>query len=75
MPALVWDDGASYHSLLRAKSSYKISRFFETEGVAIMTTLLSRYKIEVKEEPEFVGETFEERYTRITAFDQGLTTR
>ena len=49
-------------------------RFFETEGIAIMTMLISKYKIEVKEEPEFAGETFEERYARITAFDQGLTT-
>ena len=38
-----------------------------------MTMLVSRYKIEVKEEPEFTGETFEERYARITAFDQGIT--
>jgi len=49
-------------------------RFFETEGIAIMTVLVSKYKIEIKEEPEFAGETFEERYARITAFDQGLTT-
>jgi hypothetical protein len=39
-----------------------------------MTMLVLRYKIEVKEEPEFSSETFEERYARITAFDQGLTT-
>ena len=39
-----------------------------------MTMLVSRYKIEVKEEPEFASETFEERYARITAFDQALTT-
>ena len=39
-----------------------------------MTMLVSRYKIEVKEEPEFASETFEERYCRITAFDQALTT-
>jgi len=49
-------------------------RFFETEGIAIMTMLVSKYKISVKEEPEFTGETFEERYARITAFKQGLTT-
>jgi cytochrome P450 len=49
-------------------------RFSETEGTAVMTMLVSRYKIEVKEEPEFAGETFEERYARITAFDQGLST-
>jgi hypothetical protein len=39
-----------------------------------MTMLVPRYKIEVKEEAEFAGETFEERYARITAFNQGLTT-
>ena len=39
-----------------------------------MTMLVSRYKIEVKEEPDFAGETFEERYARITAFEQGVTT-
>jgi hypothetical protein len=39
----------------------------------VMTMLVSKYKIEVKEEPEFAGETFEERYARITAFNQGLT--
>ena len=39
-----------------------------------MTMLVSRYQIEVKEEPQFAGETFEERYARITTFDQGLTT-
>jgi hypothetical protein len=57
------------------KSSDNVSRFFETEGIAIMTMVVSRYKIEIKEEPEFVGETIDERYARITAFDQGLTTR
>jgi hypothetical protein len=59
---------------LRAEFSQICFRFFETEGIAIMTMLVSRYKIEVKEEPEFAGETFEERYARITAFDPGLTT-
>jgi hypothetical protein len=39
-----------------------------------MTMLVSKYKIEVKEEPEFAGETFEERYARITAFEHVLTT-
>ena len=37
-----------------------------------MTMLVSKYKIEIKEEPEFAGETFEERYARITAFEQRL---
>lgn len=39
-----------------------------------MTMLVSRYKIGVKEEPEFASETFEERYARITVFYEGLTT-
>jgi hypothetical protein len=39
-----------------------------------MTMLVSRYKIEIKEEPEFAGETFRERYARITDFKPGLTT-
>ena len=61
-------------ALYIVKFSHNIFRFFETEAVAILTILVSRYKIEIKEEPEFAGETFEERYARITAFDQVLTT-
>ncbi|TFK73973.1 cytochrome P450 [Pluteus cervinus] len=48
-------------------------RFFETEGIAILTMLVARYKIEVKEEPQFVGETFEERKARILTTRPGLT--
>jgi hypothetical protein len=60
---------------LGSASSCEAFRFFETEGIAIMTLMVSKYKIEIKEESEFVGETFEERYARVTAFKQGLTTR
>jgi hypothetical protein len=59
---------------LRAERLQTPFRFFETESVAMMTMLVSRYKIEVKEDPRFSSETFEERYARITAFEQGLTT-
>jgi hypothetical protein len=59
---------------LGAECSHTVFRFFETEGMAIMTMLVSRYKIEVKEEPEFAGETFEDRYARVTALGRGLTT-
>jgi hypothetical protein len=38
-----------------------------------MTMLVSKYKIEIKEEPEFAGETFEERYARITACTEAVT--
>ncbi|KAH8991730.1 cytochrome P450 [Lactarius akahatsu] len=48
-------------------------RFFETESIAAITMMMSRYRVEVKEEPEFIGETFEQRYARITASDLNLT--
>jgi len=48
-------------------------RFSETEGLVAMTMLVSKYKIEIKEEPEFAGETFEERYARITAYTEGVS--
>ena len=77
VPAVVWGNGASCRIVVESREwcfSHNIFSFFETEAVAIVTMLVSRYKIEIKEEPEFAGETFEERYARITAFDQGLTT-
>ena len=71
---LVWADGANCCSVREARVlSQFLFRFFETEGIAVMTMLVSKYKIEVKEEPEFAGETFDERYARITAFRQSLT--
>jgi len=48
-------------------------KFFETEGIAILTMLVSRYKIEVKEERQFSAETFEQRKERILASRPGLT--
>ena len=56
------------------KAKVMCRRFFETEAVAIMTMLVSRYKIEVKEEPEFAGETFEQRKARVLDFQRGVTT-
>ena len=50
-----------------------LNRFFETEAIVILTMLVSRYKIEVKEEPQFSGETFEETKARITASKSGIT--
>ncbi|THG95398.1 hypothetical protein EW026_g6249 [Hermanssonia centrifuga] len=48
-------------------------RFFETEGIAILTMLISKYKIEIKDEPEFAAESFEEKKARILQGRQGLT--
>jgi hypothetical protein len=58
----------------RDQSSRIVFRFSEIEGVAVITMLVSKYKIEIKEEPEYVDETFDERYARITAFKQTFTT-
>ena len=35
--------------------------------------LVSQYKIAIKEEPQFAGETFEERKSRILSVRAGLT--
>jgi hypothetical protein len=48
-------------------------RFFETEGIAILTLLVSRYKVELKEEPQFISESFEQRKARVLASKPGLT--
>ncbi|KAJ3575472.1 hypothetical protein NP233_g1074 [Leucocoprinus birnbaumii] len=49
-------------------------KFFETEGIAALTMLVSQYKITVKEEPEFAHETFEQRKERIMRSNSVLTT-
>lgn len=40
-------------------------RFFETEGLAILTTLVSRYKITVKDKPEWIGLSVEEKREKL----------
>jgi len=50
-----------------------LHRFFETEAIAILTTLVSQYKIGIKEEPQFAHETFEERKARILSCRFTLT--
>jgi hypothetical protein len=54
-------------------TNWWFSRFFETEGIIILTMMVLRYKIEVQEEPQFATETFEERKARILATKAGLT--
>ncbi|KIK59171.1 hypothetical protein GYMLUDRAFT_245592 [Collybiopsis luxurians FD-317 M1] len=48
-------------------------KFSETESIAVLTMFISRYKIEVKEEPQYARETFEERKARVLAWRPGLT--
>ena len=49
------------------------SRFAETESTAVLAMLVSHYKFTIKEEPQFVSETFEERKSRILSVRQVLT--
>ncbi|KAL9709164.1 hypothetical protein Ac2012v2_007518 [Leucoagaricus gongylophorus] len=48
-------------------------KFNETEGVAAITSIISRYKIEIQDEPQFKHETFEERKSRILDVQKLLT--
>jgi len=48
-------------------------KFNETEGVAAIVSLISRYKIELQDEPQFKHETFEERKARILTTKVTLT--
>lgn len=43
------------------------------EGIAVLTLFSLYYKIEVKEDPEYAHETFEERKARLLATDSFLT--
>ena len=48
-------------------------RFSEVESVAILALIIERYRVEIKEEPQFANETFEERKQRITRAKPGVT--
>ena len=48
-------------------------RFAETELVVMLTILIMRYNVEVKGDPKFSGETFEERKARVLATRQSLS--
>ena len=45
-------------------------RFSEVEQLAILTTILLEYRIEVMEEPQFLNETVEDRRGRILGADR-----
>ncbi|KIK42697.1 hypothetical protein CY34DRAFT_83093 [Suillus luteus UH-Slu-Lm8-n1] len=48
-------------------------KFSETEGAAVLTLLISRYTISIKDEPQFVGETYEQRKARVLDAQSILT--
>ena len=74
-----WEDGTSTRTavtrvlLTDHTTLSSTSRFAEVEAIAVLTMLVTRYKVEVKEEPQFASETFEERKARILASHTGLT--
>ncbi|EAU86303.2 614/534 cytochrome P450 [Coprinopsis cinerea okayama7 len=39
--------------------------FTETEGIAVLALMVSKYKVSIKEEPQFASETFEQRKARV----------
>ena len=49
-------------------------RFAETEAIAVLSILVSQFKMTIKEEPQFAAETFEQRKARILSVRLGLTT-
>lgn len=51
------------------------SSFAETEAVVVLTLMVSHYKLSIKEEPQFAGETFEQRKERVLKWKSGITIR
>ena len=47
--------------------------FAETEGVAVLALIISKYKVEVKDEPQFRSETFDQRKARLLKSQHSLT--
>ena len=77
-PCMHWTKVRVFFHLFLIKESYYLSllcsdRFFETEGIAVLAMLVSQYKIAIKEEPQFAGETFEEKKSRILSTRQIVT--
>lgn len=73
--AHVLDASQSYLKpcLFWAYGSFFFFGFFGTEEIAILTMFISKYKIEIKEEPQFSGESFGTRNARILQSKIGLT--
>lgn len=48
-------------------------RFAETEAIAVLTAIVSKYKVEVREEARFAGETFAQCKARLFKSQHSLT--
>ena len=64
---------SNFFPLYVSNPTFAVSRFSETEAIAIITMLVSKYRISIKEEPTYANETFEERKTRILACTMELS--
>lgn len=49
-------------------------KFSETEAIVVITKIVSRYTIKIAEDPNFAGESFEQRKARVMALTPGMTT-
>ena len=66
----------SYHFIVNRVARPEFtpsSRFSETEVIAALTLTILRYEVTVKDEPQFAGETFEQRKERILLTDNLVT--
>lgn len=52
--------------------SFSMHSFAELESIVVITMILQKYKVIVREEPEFAGETFEQRKERVLKMKRGL---
>ncbi|EGO29677.1 hypothetical protein SERLADRAFT_433647 [Serpula lacrymans var. lacrymans S7.9] len=48
-------------------------KFSETEGTAVLTLFVMQFKIEIKDEPQFRSETFEQKKARVLDAKSGIT--
>lgn len=58
---------------IETNTLYLLYRFTETEVLAVLTLMISKYKITIKDEPQFASETFEERKKRVLRAKNLLT--
>jgi hypothetical protein len=54
-----------YFLVRKFGTHYILSRFAEVEALVVLCMLVRNYRITIKEEPQYAGETFEQRYNRV----------
>lgn len=71
----VWVEGMSRLRVIRVRVVVDATnRFAELENLVFLSMLVARYKVHVKQEPQFANETFVERRERVLQYFVGLTT-